>query len=115
MDRFKKSPIHDKRAILGMLDELPPDKMINVVNFIKDQLAEKPVSLPWNELERGDKVVFDRVYSKYLTVGRKYIVEDYPIFLRRGDITFPIKNDVGRKYWVKVENGRCFVRRCNDF
>jgi hypothetical protein len=36
-DNFKKSPIHDKKAIIDMMDELEPGDMIEVVEFIKSK------------------------------------------------------------------------------
>jgi hypothetical protein len=33
--KFKNSPIHDKEAIIEMMDELHPKEMIEVVEFIK--------------------------------------------------------------------------------
>jgi len=35
-DKFKKSPIHDKKAIIKMMDKLTPKKMIKVVEFLKE-------------------------------------------------------------------------------
>ena len=35
-DKFKKSPIHDKKAIIEMMDKLTPEKMIKVVEFLKE-------------------------------------------------------------------------------
>jgi hypothetical protein len=37
-DRFKNSPIHDKVAILDMLDKLEPKEMVKVVAFIQNQI-----------------------------------------------------------------------------
>lgn len=37
-DKFKNSPIHDKRAILKMMDELRPEQMVKVVDFIQEQV-----------------------------------------------------------------------------
>ena len=37
-DKFKNSPIHDKRAILEMMDELRPEQMVKVVDFIQEQI-----------------------------------------------------------------------------
>ena len=37
-DEFKKSPIHDKKAINSMMDELEPKEMVEVVEFIKSKL-----------------------------------------------------------------------------
>ena len=37
-DKFKNSPIHDKRAILEMMDELRPEQMVKVVDFIQEQV-----------------------------------------------------------------------------
>ena len=35
-DKFKKSPIHDKKAIIKMMDKLTPEKMIKVVKLLKE-------------------------------------------------------------------------------
>ena len=40
-DKFKKSPIHDKKAIIEMMDKLTPEKMIKVVEFLKEQITNK--------------------------------------------------------------------------
>lgn len=34
-DKFKNAPIHDKKAIIDMMDELEPKDMIEVVELIK--------------------------------------------------------------------------------
>lgn len=39
-DIFKESPIHDKKAIISMMDELEPKEMIEVVEFIKSKQLE---------------------------------------------------------------------------
>ena len=36
-DNFKKSPIHDKKAIIDMMDELHPQEMIELVEFLKSK------------------------------------------------------------------------------
>ena len=66
-DKFKNSPIHDKRAILEMMDELRPEQMVKVVDFIQEQvkLFCQPAVIksfcdhPWKELESvmGDGVL----------------------------------------------------------
>jgi hypothetical protein len=40
-DNFKKSPIHDKNAIIQMMDELEPQEMIELVEFITVKLKDK--------------------------------------------------------------------------
>lgn len=37
-DKFKNSPIHDKRAILEIMDKLDPKAMVKVVDFIQGQV-----------------------------------------------------------------------------
>lgn len=37
-DKFKNSPIHDKRAILEMMDKLEPKEMVKVVDYIQEQV-----------------------------------------------------------------------------
>ena len=34
--KFENAPIHDKKAIIKMMDKLTPEKMIKVVEFLKD-------------------------------------------------------------------------------
>ena len=36
-DKFKNSPIHDKKAIIDMMDELEPKDMIEVVELLKSK------------------------------------------------------------------------------
>jgi hypothetical protein len=36
-DNFKNSPIHDKRAIIEMMDKLEPKEMVKVIDFIQEQ------------------------------------------------------------------------------
>lgn len=52
-DKFKNSPIHDKRAILEMMDKLKPKEMVKVVDYIQEQLV---LSLKSNK----------KKYEKYL-------------------------------------------------
>ena len=33
---FKKSPHHDKERIISILDDLEPDKMVKLVDFLND-------------------------------------------------------------------------------
>ena len=33
---FKKSPHHDKERIIAILDDLEPDKMVKLVDFLND-------------------------------------------------------------------------------
>jgi uncharacterized protein (DUF2249 family) len=40
-DSFKKSPIHDKKAIIDMMDELEPGDMVEVVELIKIKLKQQ--------------------------------------------------------------------------
>lgn len=42
-DKFKNSPIHDKQAIISMMDELEPKDMVEVVELLKSkqQKADK--------------------------------------------------------------------------
>ena len=56
-DKFKNSPIHDKRAILEMMDELRPEQMVKVVDFIQEQvkLFCQPAVMP--SLPNGKKVL----------------------------------------------------------
>lgn len=37
-DNFKKSPMHDKHAILEMMNKLDPKEMVKVVDFIQEQV-----------------------------------------------------------------------------
>jgi len=37
-NKFKNSPIHDKRLILEMMDKLEPKEMVKVVDFIQEQV-----------------------------------------------------------------------------
>jgi len=41
-DKFKNSPIHDKRAILDMMDKLDPANMAKVVDLVM-QLVKLPI------------------------------------------------------------------------
>jgi len=34
-EQFENSPIHDKKAIIKMMDKLTPEKMIKVVELLK--------------------------------------------------------------------------------
>ena len=36
-DKFKNAPIHDKKAIIEMMDELEPKDMIEVVELLKSK------------------------------------------------------------------------------
>jgi hypothetical protein len=39
-DKFKNSPIHDKKAIIDMMDELEPKEMIEVVELLKSKTKQ---------------------------------------------------------------------------
>jgi hypothetical protein len=45
-DNFKNSPVHDKRAILELMDTLNPKQMIKVVELLKQLEVEKPQPEP---------------------------------------------------------------------
>ena len=43
-DNFKKSPLHDKKEIIRMMDELEPKHMAEIVELIKlKQQNDKPI------------------------------------------------------------------------
>ena len=45
-DRFKNSPIHDKSAILELMDELKPEQMAELVDYLQKRvklLRQPPV------------------------------------------------------------------------
>jgi hypothetical protein len=44
LNNFKNSPIHDKKAIIEMMDELEPKEMIEVVEFIKSKTKPKDMT-----------------------------------------------------------------------
>jgi hypothetical protein len=44
-DKFKKSPIHDKKAIISMMDELKPEEMAEVVELIKSKQPKNQTAL----------------------------------------------------------------------
>jgi hypothetical protein len=61
-DRFKNSPIHDKSAILELMDELKPEQMVELVGYLQNQvklLRQPPVigSMPTTNdiMEDADK------------------------------------------------------------
>jgi hypothetical protein len=35
-DRFKKSPLHDKKRIIEILDDLTPEQMSKLVDFLNE-------------------------------------------------------------------------------
>ena len=46
LDRFKNSPIHDKSAILELMDELNPEQMAELVDYLQKRvklLRQPPV------------------------------------------------------------------------
>lgn len=66
-DKFKNAPIHDKKAIIEMMDELEPKDMIEVVELLQSkqrkhlcqempvEWLEKQTRKPeWHSLKRGD-------------------------------------------------------------
>jgi hypothetical protein len=61
-DRFKNSPIHDKSAILELMDELKPEQMAELVGYLQNQVkllsqphvsGELPISCV-NEFEKPE-------------------------------------------------------------
>jgi hypothetical protein len=61
-DRFKNSPIHDKSAILELMDELKPEQMVELVDYLQKRvklLRQPPVmgSMPTTNdiMEDADK------------------------------------------------------------
>lgn len=49
-------------------------KALDIVQAYHEQLNIPAVRRSFDALEKGDKIVFDRVMSKYLTVGKEYKV-----------------------------------------
>jgi hypothetical protein len=49
LNNFKNSPIHDKKAIIEMMDELEPKEMIEVVEFLKSKINKqmKQTAVEW--------------------------------------------------------------------
>jgi hypothetical protein len=52
-DRFKNSPIHDKSAILELMDELKPEQMAELVDYLQKRvklLRQQPVMVRSEQL-----------------------------------------------------------------
>ena len=45
-DKFKNSPLHDKEAIINLIDKLNPEQMIKVVDFLMSITEEKKILEP---------------------------------------------------------------------
>ena len=48
-DKFKNAPIHDKKAIIDMMDELEPKDMIEVVELLKSKQEKVVYEVDFNE------------------------------------------------------------------
>jgi hypothetical protein len=44
-DKFKNSPIHDKKVIISMMDELKPEDMAEVVELIKSKQPKQQTAV----------------------------------------------------------------------
>ncbi len=56
VDSFKNSPVHDKAAIVGIIDEFHPDKMVKLVDFLQElsmQQANQPKEKPQQQSVEG--------------------------------------------------------------
>jgi 23S rRNA A1618 N6-methylase RlmF len=65
-DKFKNAPIHDKQAIISMMDELEPKDMIEVVELLKSKLKQQNnmENLEQNAslfMEKGEKAFIEKV------------------------------------------------------
>jgi len=54
-------------------------------------------SLDWNDLKIGDVIIFRKVMSKYLTIGKEYVINrvDHD-FKEYNKAWFDITNDLGK-------------------
>jgi len=51
-DKFKNSPIHDKQAIVSMMDELKPEDMVEVVELLKSKQPKQQTAVQefWDKI-----------------------------------------------------------------
>ena len=66
-DKFKNAPIHDKKAIIDMLDELEPKDMIEVVELLKSKQEKVVYEVDFGEETYGEVRLKDGVYKCYVT------------------------------------------------
>jgi hypothetical protein len=119
-NKFKNSPIHDKKAIIEMMDELEPKEMIEVVDFIKSKTKpkdmkyrKKPVEIEaiqfttnFVEIEKFCQGNFDwsdgKSDIKTLEGIMKVSIGDYIIKGVKGEF-YPCKPDIFEMTYEKVD------------
>jgi hypothetical protein len=64
-DTFKNAPIHDKRAILELMDSLEPKEMVELVDFLKG-----------NKKNHTDKneITINTLYPQFLDVMKAVVL-----------------------------------------
>ena len=60
-DNFKNAPIHDKKAILEMLDELEPKEMVELVRWLNHE--QETLSMKMNACDCKKNLVEKQFYK----------------------------------------------------
>jgi hypothetical protein len=66
-DKFKNAPIHDKKAIIDMMDELEPKDMIEVVELLKSKQEKVVYEVDFGEEAHGEVRLINGLYRCFVT------------------------------------------------
>lgn len=104
-DKFKNSPIHDKKAIIEMMDELEPKDMIEVVELLKSKQKKhnkQQSSVEWlhDELFKS----FEKFYTLQFTM-EEYQENNVKLYLQAQAMH---KKEIVDAYYVDNENNEGF-------
>ena len=105
-NNFKNSPIHDKKAIIEMMDELEPKEMIEVVEFIKSKTKPKDMTqsaVEWlfNQLLLKNPNLLG--YGDYLEQAKQ--MEKQQIIDAVDGFPLDKRNLDGQEYWKQIYGG----------
>lgn len=63
-EKFKNSPIHDKHAILEMMDLLNPEQMAEVVDLLQEQVKKLNIPDDSQQSEQCDSCKYKKIYRQ---------------------------------------------------
>lgn len=71
-------------------------KALDIVQAYHEQLKIPAIRRSFDSLEKGDRIVFDKVMSKYLTVGKVYKVWTVTTEFTKNWGSYSIYDDTGK-------------------
>ncbi len=106
-NKFKNSPIHDKAAVIEMLDNLEPKDMIKVVAFIQEQIKNcqtHPIigNVFLKEEEDELQVLIRKIRYKQATIGEMKRADE--LTRKKWDRSLTFEECLREEFLVNTQN-----------